>query len=82
VSVAKNLKTIVRESLPLGTVVEDVNGVPWVFVGSAQTKTGRLRRYFRVAVSHQKKLPYADWMWEGVFESSLTKKFPHLVLVP
>ena len=71
----KPLQTI-EDVLPLGLVIHDLEGNPWVYVGYRVTTVGSVRRTFRVAMPTDAGFP--GWDYSAVLRATLINKFPNL----
>lgn len=64
-------------SLPLGTVVHDVDGNPWVSIGYTTNTIGTVFHYFQVCIPmNNGRCP--DWDYRAAYRQTLLKKFPDL----
>ena len=69
------LQTI-DDVLPLGLVVHDKDGHPWVYVGYRVTTVGSVRRTFRVSMPFAGQ--YCDWEYHSVKRATLINTFVDL----
>ena len=73
----KKTKLHILQRIPLGTVVHDATGHPWVYIGVRQTTVGSYEHWFRITVPTPKGA-FPDYEYRAVNRSTLIKKFPDL----
>ena len=71
----KSLQTI-DDHLPLGLIVHDKDGHPYVYVGYSVTADGRVNRTFRVSMPFDGQ--WGGWEYNSVHRATMVKRFPDL----
>lgn len=74
---APTKKLHILQRIPLGTVVHDVDGHPWVYYGYRKSTVGSYNHYFRITVPSPKG-SWLNYEYNAVNRATLIKKFPDL----
>ena len=67
-----------EDLIPLGLVVEDIQGQRFVYIGRRVTRVGTYNRYFHAALGEPHTPTFGYWMYHAVKDETLIARFPEL----